>query len=196
MNILFGGSFNPPTLAHYEIVKLLDELYTPKRIVLMLVGNNYNKPELIDGKIRLEMTRIMASHFENVVVSDFEVTRPFRGTIRSLEYLVETYKEDVALAIGADNFIYLSTWIEAEALIKNYKIIVFDRDGLITEEVVMLFEEEYGVKIDVISFSFNISASEIRSNPKKYRKNLLPEVYEYIQNNKLYLKEDKKWKKF
>jgi nicotinate-nucleotide adenylyltransferase len=138
------------------------------------------------------MTRIMASHFENVVVSDFEVTRPFRGTIRSLEYLVETYKEDVALAIGADNFIYLSTWIEAEALIKNYKIIVFDRDGLITEEVVMLFEVEYGVKIDVINFSFNISASEIRSNPKKYRKNLLPEVYEYIQNNKLYLKEDKK----
>lgn len=193
MVILYGGSFNPPTMAHFEIIKLLNELYTPSRIVLMPVGNNYNKPELLDGEIRLEMTKIMTSKMENALTSNFEVDRPFQGTIRSLEYLEETYNEKVALAIGADNLMYLHTWIEAEKLIKSYKIIVFNRDNLISDEFIDAFEEKYKVKLDIVNFEFDISASLIRSNIKKYRKYLLPEVYDYIKRHKLYKKGVKSW---
>lgn len=56
----------------------------------------------------------MASDFSNVLVSDFELTQPFAGTIRALEYLEKEYNAKVALAIGADNLVSLPTWIEAE----------------------------------------------------------------------------------
>ncbi|MGI6787680.1 MAG: nicotinate-nicotinamide nucleotide adenylyltransferase [Acholeplasmataceae bacterium] len=191
MIILYGGSFNPPTIAHYEIIKLLNERYTPERIVLMPVGNNYQKPELLDGKIRLEMTKLMAVKFHNVVASDYEINRPFEGTIRSLEYLEKTFEKKVALAIGADNLLTLSTWIEADKLIKNYQIIVFNRDELLSNEVIKSFEEKYEIKLDIINFEFDISASLIRQNIKKNKKYLLREVYRYIKKNKLYLKEAK-----
>ena len=46
MIILYGGSFNPPTLAHYGVVKLLNEVYNPDKIILMPVGCKYPKPNL------------------------------------------------------------------------------------------------------------------------------------------------------
>ncbi|MGI6782128.1 MAG: nicotinate-nicotinamide nucleotide adenylyltransferase [Acholeplasmataceae bacterium] len=191
MIILYGGSFNPPTRAHFEIIKLLNDIYTPHRIVLMPVGNNYHKPELLDGKLRLEMTELMTSKILNAATSDYEVLRPFQGTIRSLEYLEEIYQDEVALAIGADNLLTLETWIEADKLIRKYQIIVFNRDDLLSDEFVKEFETRYQIKIDVINFDFDISASLIRSNVKKYKKYLLPEVYEYIKKHELYLKEEK-----
>lgn len=192
MIILYGGSFNPPTMAHFKIIEILDKLYTPSCIVLMPVGNNYNKPELLDGNLRLAMTKLMTAKFSNAETSDYEIKRPFEGTIRSLEYLEKTYQDKVALAIGADNLLYLDTWIEAEKLIKNYKIIVFNRDNLITEEFIKDFETKYEIILDIINFDFDISASLIRSNIKKYKKYLLPEIYKFIKKNKLYLKEGKR----
>lgn len=188
MIILYGGSFNPPTLAHFEIITLLNKLYTPKYIVLMPVGSRYPKPDLLDSEIRLEMTRIMAKSFSNVIVSDFEIMRPFIGTIRALEYLEEKYQEKPTLAIGADNLISLPTWIEAEKLIKNYPIIVFNRLDTLSNDKVKRFEHNHNIKLDIVEFDFNISATKIRNDIKKYRKFLLPEVYEYISKNKLYQK--------
>lgn len=189
MIILYGGSFNPPTLAHYEILKLLNKKYMPAHIILMPVGSRYPKPELAEANYRLAMLKLMSKHFDNVIVSDFEITKPFIGTIRALEYLEETYKEPVALAIGADNLISLPTWIEADNLIKKYQLIVFNRTHILSCEKVKEFEKDHHVELDVISYDYDISASKIRKNIKKYRKHLLPEVYQFIKENHLYKEE-------
>ena len=191
MIILYGGSFNPPTLAHYGVVKLLNEVYNPDKIILMPVGCKYPKPELAPCEKRFEMLTLMASDFSNVLVSDFELTQPFAGTIRALEYLEKEYNAKVALAIGADNLVSLPTWIEAEKLIKTYQLIVFNRTHILSHDKIKEFERDHKVKLDIIDYDYEISASKIRSNVRKYKKHLLPEVYKYIKLNNLYDKEGK-----
>ena len=186
MIILYGGSFNPPTMAHFGVVELLNSKYNPEKIVIMPVGCAYPKPELAPCSERFEMLKIMALKFDNVIVSDFELKQPFIGTIRALEHLEKEYNQKVALAIGADNLISLPTWIEAEKLIANYQLIVFNRTHILSRDKVKDFERDHRVKLDIIEFDYEISASKIRSNVRKYKKHLLPEVYKYIKLKGLY----------
>jgi len=44
MVLVFGGSFNPPTKAHLEIVEKLLERYEHARVLLLPVGDDYQKP--------------------------------------------------------------------------------------------------------------------------------------------------------
>ena len=46
MNIVFGGSFNPPTIAHKEIIKTLCSLNYEK-VIIVPNGNKYNLKEMV-----------------------------------------------------------------------------------------------------------------------------------------------------
>ena len=189
MIILFGGSFNPPTNAHFQIIEKLNNLLNPTKIIVMPVGNRYPKKNLASDQNRLEMLQLVSNHFSNVEVSDFEINQPFVGTIRALEHFSNVYNKNICLAIGADNFKTIDQWIEANKLIKNYPIIIFNRQNLIDNQMVTDFEAKYQVKLTIVKFDNNISASKIRSDVDKYRQFLLPEVYAYIKNNQLYKEE-------
>ena len=61
MNIVFGGSFNPPTKAHKLILDKLFLLFKPDNIIIVPVGDNYQKKGLIDYTHRLEMVKLLDS---------------------------------------------------------------------------------------------------------------------------------------
>ena len=189
MYILYGGSFNPPTLAHEAIIKKINEIYNPKKIVIMPVGSTYTRKDNRYNLDRIRMLKLVTSKYDNVEISDYEINNPFKGTIETLKYLETLYQNKFSFVMGADNLLEIKTWIGYEELLKNHLIICFNRNNILDKNTVKNIAESYQAKIDLIPLNINISSSEIRKDFKLNKDNLSKEVYDYIITNQLYEEE-------
>lgn len=189
MIILYGGSFNPPTIAHYKISEYLITKYKPKHFIFVPVGNYYQKEELIDFKYRYEMVKILSEKLTNAYVSDYENQPSYKGTITTLDHFQNIYKdEDLHYVIGADNLPSLSTWIEFVRLISTYKFIVLNRNNINLKEIIRHdeilknYQKAFIIEEDFPKIS--VSASDYRNNFDDTV--VLPEINSYIYKNNLY----------
>ena len=55
----FGGAFNPPTIAHFDLAKNAIENYSFDKIYFVPVNNFYHKKELIDIKYKKRKINII-----------------------------------------------------------------------------------------------------------------------------------------
>lgn len=189
MIIVFGGSFNPPTKAHVHIIKHLLSLFEASKVIVVPVGDDYRKPELIAFEKRLEMLKIALDHMPNVFISSIESNRGYQGTLRTLDDLSKEY-EDIHFVIGSDNLRELDTWINYKELLARYPFIVMNRKGYMTEDDANELYKDLPHRFIFVDFN-NISASStIRKNVRKNSHLLDPKVYQYIIDQKLY--EEKK----
>lgn len=181
MNIVFGGTFNPPTYAHYLIAKKIIADFEVENFIFLPTGLTYNKKDLELSKARIDMLNILKSKLGNkVIISDLEFKdNKYKGTKNSLDILNKKYY-DIYFLLGADNFISLDTWINFDSLILDYKFIVIKRNNIDVEK----FKERYNINAIIINSNLDISSTEFRKN--KTKDLLLPEVALYIEKNKLY----------
>jgi len=180
MNIVFGGSFNPPTKAHKLILDKLFLLFKPDNIIIVPVGDSYKKKGLIDYTHRLEMVKLLDSR---VIVSTLENNDAYLGTYDLLKKLSEDY-DDLYYVIGSDNLIKLDTWINYKNLLRDFKFIVFNRYSVPLEDVILEKYPEFKDRFLIIQIDYDISSSKFRETKDS---NLIPkEVYEYIIENNLY----------
>ncbi len=189
MHILYGGSFNPPTLAHEAIIKKINDLFKPTKIIIMPVGRSYTRKDHQANIDRIKMLELIAKKYKNVEISDYEINNPFNGTIKTLEYLENLYQAKFSFVMGADNLLEIKTWIDYEELLKNYHIICFNRNNLLDKNSVKNIADSYQAKIDLIPLNKDISSSDIRKDLELNKNNLSKEIYDYIKTNHLY-KED------
>lgn len=185
--VFFGGSFNPPTIAHQNIIKFLTKKLNTE---VLLVPNgddyHYHDKNLIEFDKRVDMLNLLIKDIDNVVLDKGESTRPFNGSVETLKYYRHPY-----FVIGADSLSFITTWIEAKKLIRQNKFIVFNRPGYNIDEI---FKKDrllsfYRHHFIVVNYELgDASSSEFK---KTFDKKLLTkEVYDYILDNELY-KEDK-----
>ena len=149
MHILYGGSFNPPTLAHEAIIKKINDLFKPTKIIIMPVGRSYTRKDHQANIDRIKMLELIAKKYKNVEISDYEINNPFNGTIKTLEYLENLYQAKFSFVMGADNLLEIKTWIDYEELLKNYHIICFNRNNLLDKNSVKNIADSYQAKIDL-----------------------------------------------
>lgn len=190
MIFIFGGAFNPPTKAHYEIAKHILNDYTNSKLVFLPVGNIYNKANLIKDEIRFEMLDLMIKDLgPNVCVSDFEMHQPkFKGTINTLDHFKELYNDEVYFIIGSDNIIDMENWIDVERLLSNYKIVILNRDNINVKNYISnsLILRNY-----INSFIFIEGFKQIDISSSQFRMTrdfslLTPEITQYIKEHNLY----------
>jgi len=181
----FGGCFNPPTIAHIELAKMvidkcdLDELY------FVPVGNFYEKKGLIDIKYRIEMLEIAIKDCSKLKIEDIEKKYNYKlYAIDIFKMLSEKYKnDDIYFIMGADNFDKIAGWEKSEELINNYKYIIIEREKKLkktkNEKNIFLKNEKFK----------EISSTDVR---KRLEKNVTCQnivnkgVEEYIKNKKIY----------
>ncbi len=180
-SIFFGGSFNPPTIAHYEMVEYLNKRFT-NRIIVLPNGNYYPSKELVSCDHRFNMLKLLTKYLPNVEVSDYENHHQFEGTIRTLEHFNHPY-----FVIGGDSLANLPKWIDGEKLIAENDFIVFNRfsdnavDIIDNNPLLKKFAEHFIILHVPIS---NVSATEYRTTKDK---NLVTEeVRKYIEKYDLY----------
>ena len=124
-----GGCFNPPTIAHFEIVKnaLID--FNLDKVIIIPMGDKYQKKDLISFEHRFNMLQKMFEDEEKVEISRMQANqKKISYAIDSFNIIDEKYKKDERFFImGYDNFSKIETWKNGENLAKNRKFIVFER---------------------------------------------------------------------
>ena len=180
MNIVYGGSFNPPTRAHKFIIDRLFTIFRPDNIIVVPVGNNYGKEGLIDFKYRYEMAKLLDNR---VVVSRLEDNEKYLGTYNLLKELSKEY-DNLYYVIGSDNLKKLDTWIEYKKLLHDFKFIVFNRYGLDLTDIINEKYSEFKNNFVIVELNLEVSSSEFRRT--KNKELISEEVYDYIVKNNLY----------
>lgn len=182
---IYGGSFNPPHIAHAWVVSWL--LWTKRvdQVWLMPVYHHAfegkQDKKLISYERRVEWCTLFAKTISTaVLVSDIESQLPIPSyTIDTLEALSKRYPEhQFQLCIGSDIISQLPKWKDWDRIQHRYSPIIVGRGG-------------YDDGIEDISFP-EISSTEIRN---ALRKGNIPDhllieaVADNIRKNNPYLAE-------
>jgi nicotinate-nucleotide adenylyltransferase len=191
MIIVFGGAFNPPTNAHFEIIETLQSKFSQAHIICLPVGNYYPKGELLPFVHRFNMLKRMCEDMQHVMVSDFENQKMYQGTLKSLEHFKKLYDEDIYFVIGSDHLSSLNQWINYQELLEKFSCIVINRDGYLSLEDAEKNYAHVQHKFIYLEFQKAIASSQIRADIEAHKSYLHPKVYQYIKENQLYQKEPK-----
>ncbi|HHU55802.1 MAG TPA: nicotinate (nicotinamide) nucleotide adenylyltransferase [Acholeplasmataceae bacterium] len=186
MQILFGGAFNPPTIAHYEIIKYLLEKFEDAQIILLPTNQYYHKNDLAPFQDRFNMLDILCQKLNSkrVTISDYEAKLDkYYGTYYILKAFNHPY-----FVIGADSLKNIDKWIKYPDIVIENKFIVFPRDNInikgIMENNPILKKYNNNFIILENFRKLNISSTMFRKD--KENKYLLEEVAQYIKENNLY----------
>lgn len=184
---MFGGSFDPPHLAHIEIVNRLivdcDKLY----IFPAKQQSPYKVNEIVStADQRLHMCRLAFQGISSKIdVSNFELhSSSFSYTISTVRWIFTQFPEcELSIIIGADQGSQLDTWYEFKALQELVTFICFSRNHIdLNSEIQLTY---------IDNFNYDISSTELRHllthDLEKAESMLHPHVFDYIQENKLYL---------
>lgn len=199
MIVVFGGSFNPPSLAHINIAKAIFNINENiSKVIIVPVSDKYEKNDLIPFKYRYDMLKIATKDYSFIEISNVEnISDRQLNTYETLDIIKTKYPgEDIAFLLGADNLNYFTEWTNSEYILKNYFLLAIEREGYKLSDIInnndMLLK--YKTRIKTISIDtklFKISSTKIRENIDNFDKihdYIDVNVFEYIKQNELYKK--------
>lgn len=193
---VFGGTFNPPHVAHVAAAEAFSRRIDPD--TLMIIPDFIPPHKSFAGTVtpsqRLDMCRLAFSHIKNVVVSDMEIARG--GKSYTANTLTELSRSgcDLYFLCGTDMFLTLDSWYSPETIFKLATICYVRREtdcklDAEVEKCRALYEKKYGARIIAIDMdTVVLSSTEVRASLSSYgESNAIPErVMEYIRQEGLY----------
>lgn len=195
---VFGGCFNPPLNSHFSLAdQIINEYEFIKKVVFVPVNSKYNKMDLLSNEHRYNMLKIICDKNPEFVLSRIEIDSEVQlYTIETLKKVQELYPNDtIWFIIGTDNLKQLGTWKKSDELVKNFKILVLERDNDIMEEIIkndeFLNENSDAFIKAKNTVKSNMSSTFVRDKIKQEKsiRYLVPdEIYSYIIQNNLFKK--------
>lgn len=195
---IYGGSFNPPTVAHENIARDILKLDEINKLVYLPVGDSYKKKSLISAEYRYDMLKIILEKLSkdglNVDINRLEIDADERlYTLQSLRKLKDEYKNDLAFVMGTDNVKEFSSWYNPEELLKEFYFVVIEREdddviNLIKQDKLLSKYENRFIILKETSYK-TVSSTYIRDNlyvDAEIDEYIDINVLEYIKENKLY----------
>ena len=198
--IVFGGSFNPLSKAHGDLIHLLINNYKPDRFILLPSSDEFIKEkkhfqeeDIIPLNKRLKILKEFNKRNRKIEIELIEINNPTFKTYDSLMFLKNKYKDsDIYFALGNEKLINLHNRYKIDELLKYFKFIVLKRSE-VSESVNNLNREEIVLnnKSSFIFFNFkkdlhDISSTKIRELIKnKDYKALNRFTYKYVINELL-----------
>jgi nicotinate-nucleotide adenylyltransferase len=187
---LFGGTFDPPHLAHLAIAESALSFVSLDRVVWIPAAvPPHRKPPVASPEQRLDMVKLAIADDDRFEVSDIELRRTGTSytvdTIQQLQQGSET--GELFLIIGGDSLRSFHTWYKPEVILESIQLIVFDRDEHRYSDVDPWILES--ALIIPETPLLEISGTEIRDRIRKGLsiRDLVPqEVAEYIRRHELY----------
>lgn len=130
---IFGGSFNPPHVAHLIVADLVRDQFGLGSIWWMPSAQPPHKaPEgLAAARHRLAMTRLAVEDNPAFCVSDAEIRRGGTSyTVDTIRALQEAHPETAfALVIGSDSLHSFDQWHRPDEIAERVPLIVYRRPG-------------------------------------------------------------------
>lgn len=192
---LYGGTFDPPHLAHLGVAAAFLDAFPDSRLVVMPCLIPPHKTRMsggADGESRLAMSRLCFGSLPRVTVSDYELkAEGVSYTYLTVRHLLQT--EDgvrVCLIMGQDNLEIMESWREYRYLLDNCIIAVALRGDEPLNPVIDKLRGQYGADIRVLHTEKSpLSSTEIRRLKGlglPYRHTVTGEVADYMENKHLY----------
>ncbi len=188
MVVVFGGAFNPPTIAHKDMYYLVEAKFGFDYFIYLPVSNKYRKSNLIADSFRVDMLKLLIKDLPKARISLLEVNdHHYLGTYESLIRIKADYQQKIAFVIGSDNLLLMKNWIKAESLIKDFQFIVVNRNNQDALEIIannpLLKEHQSNFKI-LPGFNQYISSTAFRETLDDSL--VTKEVFQYIMKKDLY----------
>ena len=187
---LFGGSFNPPTLAHMSIIEGAAKSFS--RVVVMPAAISPFKPaaKRIPGEDRLSMLKKMCCDLSNVDVSSYELDeKGISYTFKTVQHLKGVYSSEIYLVIGSDNIDSLNRWKNFDELKKDVIFYIVPRPFFAFGEHEEKILGALGCRYVAADFSGKPGSSTIVPLAKAFHKlhEVVPDVVaEYIESGNLF----------
>ena len=190
MNIgLFFGSFNPVHSGHLIIANHILNTNDINNIWFILSPQNPFKTSssLLDAQARFKLLELATNDDQRFQAKDIEFRLPKPSfTINTLLWVEEHFPgNNFSIIMGSDSFHTIDKWKDAEMIVSNYRMLVYQRPG---------FEIKDKVKgdIDILNAPLlGISSTEIRKLIKEGKsiRYLVPEAVRMEIAEKGYYKE-------
>ena len=164
----FGGSFNPITNAHINLIKKVIIKEKLDKVFFVPMGDFYVKKGLIPLSIRIEMIKMAIKDEEKIDILKISNTDKKTYAIDTFEKIDKLFpKAQRFFIMGSDNYQKISTWKDSEKL-KTYNYIILDRQKENTKDI-----------------SATLARTKIKNKEEVF--DLVPApVIEYIDKNNLY----------
>ena len=201
--VLFGGSFNPPHIGHFEMAKYITQTL-PVDEVWFLFSHNIDKDPAIYAPLehRMAMGDILKADYKDdpFIMSDAEYKTGTHLTADVLPKIEEMYPNHKFIwAMGADNLTHFHLWEGYEKIIEQYPILIFNRAGAeqkrypafedydryMCSNVREIIHRKNGVHF-LDNPYINLSSTEIR-NALIRGEEISSPLADYIQTHKLYI---------
>ena len=192
---IFGGSFDPPHVAHSIIAETVRSQFD---LDLILWVPAYDPPHKLKNQLtpyhhRLAMVQAAVHDHAGFKVSQIEarIQRP-TYTIRMVEVLKNQYPgARFHLILGSDSLAQFDTWSQPETLARKTRLVVYPRGDSSVKDAEEFPEYLDGRVTSVEAPVMSLSAEHIRCRlleGRSVRYLLLESVLGYIRKHRLYTK--------
>ena len=193
---IFGGTFNPPHIAHVAAAEALSGRIDPD--ILMIIPDFIPPHKTFAGTVtpsqRLDMCKLAFSHIKNVQVSDLEIARGGKSYTANTLTELSAPDRELYFLCGTDMFLTLDRWYSPETIFKLATICYVRReaDASLEKEIarcIELYKEKYNARIIPVDMNIvMLSSTEVRETLSAAGKtDSIPlSVMEYIEREGLY----------
>lgn len=209
MIYFYGGSFDPVTNAHIDIIKAISKKLRLNDLLMVGVAENDEKNYKTAINYRFAMVQDMVN--EKLQKYNIRVVKQENRTYKFLQdYIAQTGVtiNDFTICVGEDEWKSLCAgkWVNYELLLKHFKFLVVNRDS--TNEIKAPKGFNTNVTVIKANIGEGISASKVRDilskNPDSHYEDvkelITHHTFRFIKENELYWQNgpdyDKKEKKF
>jgi len=171
LTAIFGGTFNPFHIGHYEMLKALENDKSIDKILVLpdKIPPHKECDYLADDSIRIEMCSIAANDFSKAELSLIEFEREGKSYTYDTVLELKNHFPDTnfAFVCGGDMLVYFKKWYKYQELMNLLPFIVFKRTDTDEKEFLSCVKEltQMGmniiVKDEIIS---TVSSTQIRSD--------------------------------
>lgn len=181
MNILiYGGSFNPLTIAHKSVSKALYNKFKLDKLIFLPTSTNfiknikkYNSKDIIKEEERINLLNDFINESQedyNFEISLLEINNVTFKSYDSLMYFRNNlYPKDIIyFGMGDEKLLSFYKWYKVEEILKNFKIVIIKRLGLDLESLFKIdlykrYKDQFIFFDPKINLS-NISSTSLRNN--------------------------------
>jgi len=189
---ILGGSFDPIHNGHLHMAVESYKQYNLDEVWLIPNGNAPHKDtdKMADASHRMAMCELVAEEYPFLKTCDIEInSEEYSYTYITVTKLKNTFPEhEFYFIMGADSLDYFEKWRNPELIASVCKILVINRDEFSVDDMAEKINKINAIFPADISIvhcpKVDVSSTELRHRLDK--QDVLPAVYNYICENKLY----------
>lgn len=192
---ILGGTYNPPHIGHMHAAECAKEALRLDRLFLIPAGIPPHKllpAGSATTQQRIEMTRLAARDVPGAEVLTIEAEREGASyTVDTLTQLTAQHPDArFYLIMGTDMLLSFDRWRQPERIAKLCTLAVVarsERDRAAIAEKTWRLGKTIDAQIEIIDCeALPMSSTEIRASEENCKRMTAPQVFDYIQRNKLY----------